>query len=123
MTDGDGHLVQELLEGTYKDVARVFNRTPRKNPETKQTEQVEEMFLTDLICALSKDKSGGHSVSGGVGSTVSSYTLFCSPTANIAAGNRLEITTLAGQTFSLFAGQPFCYLSHMEVPLTAKERS
>lgn len=114
---------RQILESTYHDNADVHRRLETKDPVTKQTRQYEDVVEPALLCALSQNKSGGLTMGDGVGSTSSSYTLFCAPDAELIAGDRLLIRTAAGQQLSLWAGKPFVYPSHMEVPLSAKERT
>lgn len=111
-----------ILESTYRDKAAVYRRENRKDTTTKQTHQEEIVVNPCLPCALSQNKSGQLSLSGGTGSTSGSYTLFCTPDADIKAGDKLLVTTASGQQFSLWAGKGFAYSSHIEVPLSSEER-
>lgn len=113
----------QILESTYSDRADVYRRSETKDPVTKQTRQYEDVVESALRCALSQNKSGSLTMGGGAGSASSSYTLFCAPDIEVIAGDRLLILTAAGQQLSLWAGKPFVYPSHMEIPLTAEERT
>lgn len=70
------------------------------------------------LCALSQKSSGSSAVVEAAGQTQSNYTLFCNPSADIKAGDRSKRTSSLGQSFILFAGRPFAYVSHAEIPLT-----
>lgn len=113
---------QKVLESTYHDHATVFRRTGVKDDVTKQTHKCETVVAKDIPCALSRNKSGSLTISDGIGHTSSSYTLFCSPGTEIQSGDRLLVTTEAGQQFVLWAGKPFSYGSHLELPLSEDER-
>ncbi|MBS4903484.1 MAG: hypothetical protein KHZ96_13615 [Coprobacillus sp.] len=49
------------------------------------------------------------------------YKLFCRPTVDIQVGDKLVIT-YNGITGEFEAGEPYPYKSHIETPLTKKER-
>lgn len=115
---------QQAIESTYFDRAAVYRRTSVKDEISKQTKQTDRLIIDALPCALSRDKSGALALGGGYGQTSGSYTLFCSPDAGICAGDKLVVTTAAGQVFTLWAGAPFAYpQSHCEIPATTEERA
>lgn len=114
---------RQLLESTYHDRADVYRESYVENPDNAQMEPVVTKIAAGVVCALSQSKSGSFAVSDGVGRTSSSHVLFCDPAVDIADGDRLEITTETGRTFTLWAGLPFVYVSHAEIPLTGEMRS
>lgn len=110
---------REAIESTYFDRCDTFRRSDAKNPDTKQTEQTETAVLRNAPCALSQNKGGELSLSGNRGKASGNYTLFCSPDADIRKGDKVKVTTKAGQTFTLWAGKGFSYAgSHNEIPLS-----
>lgn len=110
---------REAIESTYFDHCSTFRRSDVKDPETKQTKQIETAILQNIPCALSQNKGGELSLSGDHGTATGSYTLFCAPDADIAKGDKVAVTTAAGQTFMLWAGKGFSYAgSHSETPLS-----
>lgn len=113
---------REALESTYFDRCTTYRRSDIKNPETKQQEQIENIVLEEFPCALSQDKGGELSLNGQRGKAVGSYTLFCSPEADIRKGDKVAVTTKAGQEITLWAGRAFRYAdSHSEIPLSEDE--
>jgi hypothetical protein len=110
---------REAIESTYFDRCDAFRRCDAKNPDTKQTEQTEIAVLQNFPCALSQNRRGELSLSGDHGEAAGGYTLFCSPNADIRKGDKVKVTTKAGQTFTLWAGKGFSYAdSHSEIPLS-----
>lgn len=110
---------REAIESTYFDRCSTYRRIDTKDPETKQTKQVETAVLKNIPCALSQDKGGELSLSGNHGEAAGSYTLFCAPDADIKKGDKIAVTTAAGQSFTLWAGKGFSYAdSHSEIPLS-----
>ncbi len=114
---------RELLATTYHDRADVYRKADLPDPNTNQMRPAVTRVAAGVACALSQSRSGKHTVRDGVGVTDSSHVLFCDPAVDIQAGDRLEITTEAGQHFTLWAGAGFAYVSHAEIPLTGEQRS
>lgn len=115
---------QEAIALTYFDQCSIYRRSSGKDPETKQTKQSEALVSENIPCALSQNKGRKLSLGGDYGTAAGSYTLFCAPDTNISKGDKIEVTTKAGQIFILWAGKPFCYAgSHCEVPLSEEDRS
>lgn len=114
---------RQALENTYWDRADVYRRINVKDPDTGQTRQTEERVLDGIICALSQGGGAPLDTAGGYGRTEGEYTLFCPLAADIREGDRLEVATEAGQTFSLRAGRPFAYVSHAEIPVKEVKRA
>lgn len=113
---------RQALESTYWNSCRIYRRSKVKNPTTKQMEQVEGCIAENVPCALSRGKSGDIRFTDQHGQYQSAYVLFCPPETPIQAGDRVEVTT-AQQQFSLWAGKPFLYISHAEIPLMEEERA
>lgn len=114
---------REAIESTYFDRCDIYRRSDVKDPKTKQTEQIETAVLQNVPCALSQDKGGELSLNGNYGKASGSYTLFCSPDADIRKGDKVAVTTKAGQKFTLWAGKGFRYPeSHSEIPLSEDDK-
>jgi hypothetical protein len=110
---------REAIESTYFDHCSAFRRSDVKDPETKQTKQVETAVLQNIPCALSQNKGGELSLSGNHGEASGSYTLFCAPDTDIRKGDKVSVITASGQNFTLWAGKGFSYAgSHSEIPLS-----
>lgn len=114
---------RDILALTYHDLADITRRSYVSNPDTAQMTPSDVPVAEGVACALSQKSSGSLTVVESAGQTQSSYTLFCDPSADIKAGDRLKITTSLGQSFILFAGRPFVYVSHAEIPLTEEKRT
>lgn len=111
---------RRAIESTYWDRCSVYRMQQHKNPDTRQTEQAEELLQEDIPCALSRGQrqAGEHSVTDSHGLVKDSYVLFCAPEAPIIPGDRLGVVTSTGQRLILWAGAGFCYPSHAEIPLS-----
>jgi len=114
---------REAIESTYIDRCDIYRRSDVKDPNTKQTGQIESAVLQNVPCALSQNKGGELSLSGNRGKASGSYTLFCSPDADIRRGDKIAVATKAGQKFVLWAGKGFSYAdSHSEIPLSEDDK-
>lgn len=113
---------REAIESTYFDRCSTTRRVAGKDPATKQTKQTEVAVLRDIPCALSQDKAGELSLSGDSGKAAGNYTLFHAPECDIQKGDKITVTTAVGQSFTLWAGKPFLYISHAETPLSEEEQ-
>lgn len=115
---------RHALESTYFDRCSVYRRSTEKDPITKQNHQTEVIVKEQIACALSQSRGAGISFEGNFGSVDSSRVLFCSPGHPIIAGDKIMVTTAAGEIFTAWAGRPFTYAnSHSEIPLQGKERA
>ena len=57
----------------------------------------------------------------GVAGLVTSYTVFTRPEIDVFEGDRLKVKHL-GRVYDCTAGLPFKFPSHLEIPVTLKER-
>ena len=87
------------------------------------TNEVEENIHLDYKAAGALDKKDEVQTGGEIGTAYISaaYKLFCRPTVDIRLGDKLVIT-YNGITGEFEAGEPYPYKSHIETPLTKKER-
>ena len=81
----------------------------------------EVLKYSNLQCSL--DKKDEVTTGGEVGTAYISaaYKLFCRPTVDIKVGDKL-IITYNRRTEEFEAGEPYPYKSHIETPVTKKER-
>jgi len=114
--------IRQALEATYGDRCTVYRRTSAKGPD-KVTRQTEAAVATNVACALSQRRNRDLSLGNESASVYNSYTLFCSPDVGVTAGDKVVVASATGQTFTLWAGRPFIYVSHAEVPLYEEERA
>ena len=81
----------------------------------------EVLKYSNLQCSLDKKdevQTGGET---GTAYISAAYKLFCRPAVDIKVGDKLVIT-YNGITGEFEAGEPYPYKSHLEIPLTKKER-
>lgn len=114
---------RQAIESTYFDKCTIYRRDNYKDPITKQTKQREVAIAENINCALSRNSGRETNFTNSHGEVQGSYTLFCAPEVNIDSGDRVEVITAANQSFLLWAGKPFKYISHAEIPMSEDERS
>lgn len=115
---------RQAIESTYFDKCKIFRKDNSfKDPKTKQTKQSEIVIAEDVKCALSRNSGRETSFSSSHGEVKGSYTLFCAPEIDIIPGDKIEVITSVGQSFTLWAGKPFKYISHAEIPMSEDERT
>lgn len=115
---------RQAIESTYFDKLTIYRMdSSYKDPKTKQTKQVESIIAEDVSCALSQSKGRETKFTSTHGEVYGSYTLFCAPEVDIIAGDKIVVTNQLGQVFNLWAGKPFKYISHAEIPLSEEERT
>lgn len=114
---------RQAIESTYFDKCTIYRRDNYKDPKTKQTKQTEIVVAENIKCALSRNSGRETSFTTTHGEVQGSYTLFCAPEVDIGSGDKIEVVTAVGQSFTLWAGKPFKYVSHAEIPMSEDERS
>jgi hypothetical protein len=115
---------RKILETTYTDNAAIYRRiNGEKDPVTKQTRQTEELIHTAVPGGWSKNSGDPYRSTGLTGLARVDGVYFCAPDADIQLGDKVTVTTAAGDCFTLRAGRPMRYVSHAEVPLGGDERA
>ena len=111
----------DIIATLYFDSMDIYRKEKVKDPNTGVTTVKEALKYSNLQCAL--DKKDEVQTGGEVGTAYisSAYKLFCRPTVDIKVGDKL-IITYNGITGEFEAGEPYPYKSHIETPLTKKER-
>ena len=111
----------DIIATLYFDSMDIYRKEKVKNPNTGITTMQEILKYSDLKCSL--DKGSETTVAGETGTAYISaaYKLFCRPTVDIRVGDKLVIT-YNGRTEEFEAGEPYPYKSHIETPVTKKER-
>ena len=111
----------DIIATLYFDSMDIYRREKVKDPNTGVTTMQEVLKYSNLQCAL--DKKDEVQTGGEVGTAYISaaYKLFCRPEVDIQTGDKLVIT-YNGRTEEFEAGEPYPYKSHIETPLTKKER-
>lgn len=118
-----------IIERTYFDRCNIYRKTDTTDQSgiTKQTRQPVAEFIP---CALSKKRLEAYQQQDGHGAITNEHILFISPEIEVMAGDEIEVirSSLSYATPDLtpqryWAGEPFLYSSHQEVPLRKEERA
>ena len=111
----------DIIATLYFDSMDIYRKEKVKNPNTGVTTMQEVLKYSNLVCCL--DKKEEIQTKGETGTTYISaaYKLFCRPTVDIQVGDKLVIT-YHDRIEEFEAGDPYPYKSHIETPLTKKER-
>lgn len=111
----------DIIATLYFDSMDIYRKEKVKDHNTGVTTMQEVLKYSNLRCAL--DKGSETTIAGemGTASISSAYKLFCGPTVDIKVGDKL-IITYNGRTEEFEAGDPYPYKSHIEIPVTKKER-
>ena len=111
----------DIIATLYFDSMDIYRKEKVKDPNTGVTTMQEVLKYSNLQCSL--DKKDEVQTGGEIGTAYISaaYKLFCRPTVDIKVGDKLVIT-YNGRTEKFEAGEPYPYKSHIETPLTKKER-
>lgn len=108
----------DILASTYNDLMNVI-RYEEVEDESHLSEMKEVVKYLDVACELDKESTAY--LTGDIASVVADYTIFTRPNIDVLEGDKLIITHL-GRTYEGEAGLPFKYPSHLEVPVSIKER-
>lgn len=111
----------DIIATLYFDSMDIYRKEKVKDPNIGVTTMQEVLKYSNIQCSL--DKGSETTTAGEMGTAYISaaYKLFCRPTVDIMAGDKL-IITYNGRTEEFEAGEPYPYKSHIETPLTKKER-
>ena len=111
----------DIIATLYFDSMDIYRKEKVKDPNTGISTMKEILKYSNINCCL--DKGNETTITGetGTASIISPYKLFCRPTVDIKAGDKL-IITYNGRTETFEAGEPYSYISHIETPVTKKER-
>lgn len=111
----------DIIATLYFDSMDIYRKEKVKDHNTGVTTMQEVLKYTGLQCSL--DKKDEVQTGGEIGTAFISaaYKLFCRPTVDIKVGDKL-IITYNGRIEEFEAGEPYPYKSHIETPLTKKER-
>lgn len=109
----------EILATTYHDTMDVMRSIDIEDPVSHLTESKEQTIQTGILCELDKESEGY--LGDGVAGLVTSYTVFTRPEVDVIEGDRLKVKHL-GRIYDCTAGMPFKFPSHLEIPVTLKER-
>lgn len=109
----------EILATTYHDIMDVIRSEDVEDHVSHLTESQDTTIHTGILCEL--DKESEAFLGDGVAGLVTSYTVFTRPEIDVFEGDRLKVKHL-GRVYDCIAGLPFKFPSHLEIPVTLKER-
>ena len=111
----------DIIATLYFDFMDIYRKEKVKDPNTGVTTMKEVLKYSDIQCALDKKDEVQTAGETGTAYISSAYKLFCRPTVDIKPGDKLVIT-YNRRTEEFEAGEPYPYKSHIETPVTKKER-
>ncbi|WP_333861746.1 hypothetical protein [Clostridium sp.] len=111
-----------LLELTYFDKATISGQIPYTKPNGAIAFK-NGIKAESVKCAISKKEPQILGETETVANIKYTVVMFCRPDTNIAAGDDVQVTFESGLKKNYIAGEPFPYSSHLEVPLTRKDRN
>ncbi len=110
----------DLLALTYEDVMTVKRNIEATDEETGISSFIENVVvLEDIPCSLSRKDEAV--ISGDVPNITATHKIFTRPENEIIAGDMVEVVRF-GKLYTFIASKPFYYISHVEIPVTEKER-
>lgn len=112
----------EILSLTYFDKVTISGQVPYTKPNGA-TAFKPGIKVEDISCAVSKKDVANVNQTDTTNNIQYNSILFCAPDTPIASGDNVEVTFENGTKRKYEAGEPFYYVSHLEVPLLRKEKS
>lgn len=86
------------------------------------TDSDERQKATAVPCSLSVSTSRNTNQTDAQNDIVYDSMIFCRPEVDVQAGDTLTVTLENGVQRTFTAGEPMYYPSHLEVPVTRKEK-
>lgn len=114
---------KEILKRTYFDRCSIYRKEEAESP-SGLTRQVRGLVAADVPCALSRKRPDGAGREGPHGVIAAEHVLFMDPGVEVLAGDEVEVIRQAAPAAQRYwAGEPFVYSSHQEIPLRREERA
>ncbi len=114
---------KDILAKTYFDLATVYRKQPTED-EDNITSNAYIAVHQSIKCALSKKTLKATNQTDTSNNIEYESHLFLDPATLINAGDKIVIVIGANnESRTMYAGEPFIYSSHQEVPLTRNERA
>lgn len=114
---------KSILERTYFDKCNIYRKEHiEENSITKLRRRI---IYENIPCALSKGRLGPPTKRDNFNENRQEHLLFIAPEIEILAGDEIEVilgVNGKGKKETFWAGAPFVYPSHQEVPLAKDER-
>lgn len=111
----------DIISQTYFDKVTIKGHRKVKDLNTGVTKLQKVIVYENVKCAVAK-KSVPYAVNNDLTVVDNSHILFMTPEHVLTAGDSAEVTFQNGIQKELILGEPFYYSSHIECPLSIKER-
>ncbi|KNF10062.1 hypothetical protein CLPU_1c02270 [Gottschalkia purinilytica] len=110
-----------LLEETYLDRATIIRKVKYRKANGSIGFK-DEIKSQDVKCKISKREVIATTQTDTTNIAKYLVDMVCDSNVDIQGGDKVEITFFNDIKRSYFAGEPFFYTTHLEVPLERKER-
>lgn len=110
----------DILASTYFDSMDVVRSVDITSERHHLIDMRDKVIARDVPCELDKESEAFLNNSDVVG-VVASYTIFCRPNVDVKEGDKLIVNHL-DRIYDCVAGVPFNFRSHLEIPVSLKER-
>lgn len=115
-----GRKEAEILARTFRDRLTVKRFRWAVNPQTQESEQVEEVVYDGIRCALSQSSNNQPERRENYSTADREAVLFTEPGIMLEDNDIAIVTTEAGPIYQGKTGRTFMYISHGETPFAAE---
>lgn len=115
-----GRKEAEILARTFRDRLTVKRFRWQTNPETQESEQVEEVVYDGIRCALSQSSNNKPERQTNYSTAERESVLFTETGIMLEDNDIAIVTTEAGPVYQGKTGRTFMYISHGETPFAAE---
>lgn len=105
------------IESTYDGICNIYEKQPRKDPDTKVTSQKLVKVVENQSCHLSFSSISAADGTETVSKLRQVIKLFLEPEIVVKAGSKIEVTQAGRTECYSRSGQPAIYGSHQEIVL------
>lgn len=106
----------DILASTYHDRMDIIRHVEVEDSDSHLTTMQKKTIKSNVACELDKASTGYHDET-----LVIDYIVYTRPEEDIVEGDMLSVTHL-GRSYECAAGIPFKWPSHLEIPVSLKER-
>ena len=106
----------DILASTYHDRMDIIRHIEVEDSDSHLTTMQKKTIKSNVACELDKANTGYHDET-----LVIDYIVYTRPEVDVVEGDMLSIIHL-GRSYECVAGIPFKWTSHLEIPVTLKER-
>lgn len=105
------------IEATYDGSCNIYNREPKRDPETGVTSLEEVCKMENQLCHLSFSSSGAAEGTDTIAKVTQVIKLFLTPEIVIDPGSKIEVTQHGRTEVYGQSGKAAVYSSHQEILL------